>query len=153
MNKTTAIVYPGMPYRHSILYGAQRAAELKTSFTVAGIIPELSLSELTALHIYEFATAGSVTNKMEAEAREFFETVKEFCSKEGIVANFCMYRGGIEDVVDFIRNTEKEVSLLIVPTPTKSINQIVSPSSAERRVHYSSEPVSTGCPLVLVLDR
>ncbi|MEO5358438.1 MAG: hypothetical protein H7844_14230 [Nitrospirae bacterium YQR-1] len=153
MEKTTAIVYPGMPYKHSILYGSQRAAELKTGFTVAGIIPELSLSEQTALHMYEFGTAGSVTSKMEAESKSFFEKVKEFCSNEGIKADFSVYRGGIEEVIDFIKDTEKEVSLLIVPTPTRSIHQIVSPSNAARTVQYSSTPVSSGCPVVLVLDK
>ncbi|MCG6551963.1 MAG: hypothetical protein L7F77_06520 [Candidatus Magnetominusculus sp. LBB02] len=143
-----AIVYPGLHYKESISYASKMAAETGAALSVIGVIPEFCASERAAISMCELGPMASLSEGIERDSRMFFDMVKAYCKDADIKTEFSVYRGSLEDVIDHVRQTNQNMELLVVPTPSKTLTKVVS--TGKKSLRASAELKE--CAVVLVLD-
>jgi len=120
-SKIAVIVYPGLEYKKAILYASETAKDLEAAVQLIGVIPEFDNSERLGLAFTEYAPYGNISKKLEQETLSFFEIVYNFCVDNGLVPEKILKKGNIDEVIELLKENN-EFKLVIVPTPTKSVN-------------------------------
>lgn len=147
--KIAILVRTGLPYRRTILYGVERAREIGAKLLLVGVIPELDNSRMIALALHEFSPYETISRRIEDETGDFLERVIQFCLDNGIAVETQMEKGGLESVVKQVVK-DKNIKLVIVPTPTKKEHHSEFLDAIKHFAHDIVEN-ELKCPVVSVL--
>ncbi|HLC15776.1 MAG TPA: hypothetical protein VJL89_06080, partial [Thermodesulfovibrionia bacterium] len=103
------------------LYAKETAEDLGASVQLVGIMPEFNQSERIGMAVAEYGPYGNITSRLEKETVAFFDIAHKFCTDNGLTADRWIVKGTMEHVIEIIKD-DKEYKLIIVSTPTKSVN-------------------------------
>lgn len=115
--KVAVLLRKGLPYKRTILYGYRRARDLGAKLLLVGVVPRLDDSRMLSMALCEVAPYEAVSRQFEREAHEFLEWAIQFCLDKGITAESRVEAGGL-DVAMKRASQDKEIALVVIPTPT-----------------------------------
>jgi hypothetical protein len=107
----------GLPYRRTILYANSRARDLGARLLLLGVVPRLNGTRKLSMALCEVAPYDSIAREVEREASELLGWAIQFCLDKGITAESRLETGGL-DVVMKRASEDKDIALVVVPTPT-----------------------------------
>ncbi len=116
-DKVAVLLRKGLPYKRTILYAYRRAQEIGAKLLLLGVVPRLSGTRMMSMALCEVAPYDAVEKEVEREASEFLEWAIQFCLDKGITVESRVEAGGL-DVVMKRASQDKEIKLVVIPTPT-----------------------------------
>lgn len=120
--KVAVLLRKGLPYKRTILYAHARARDLGAKLLLLGVVPRLDGKRKLSMALAEVAPYDSVAREVEREAHEFLEWSIQFCLDKGITAESRIEEGGL-DVVMKRASENKDIKLVVIPTPTNDAHQ------------------------------
>jgi len=149
-SKIAVIVYPGLEYKKAILYAKETATDLGASVQLVGVMPEFNQSERIGMAVAEYGPYGNITQRLEKETLAFFDIAHRFCKDNGLAADRQVVQGTLEHVIEMLKE-DKEYKLVIVSTPTKSVNYTDALGSVKKFAKKMLPGEPRQCPVVSVL--
>ncbi|MBF0538790.1 MAG: universal stress protein [Nitrospirae bacterium] len=151
MNKKVAVVvYPGLEYKKAIMYARETAQEYNADLVITGVMPDLSNSGNMILAIGEYGNNDSIYKKIEKDCYEFFDSVSDFCTENGITIEKRIERGEIDEIISELQGDTQNIRLIVVPAATKNVSYSVFFDSI-KQFAKKIIPQEMRCPVVSVL--
>ena len=147
--KIVVLIQPGLPFRRTIRYGNERAREIGAKLILLSISPEFTAVDRMAFASYEIGPYANIEQSLYADVSGFFDKAVQYCRDTGIVVETLMEQGGVEQT---IRNVvkDKNVKMVVVPTPTKEIQHEAFIDTLREFAHNMLDQ-ELFCPVVSVL--
>jgi nucleotide-binding universal stress UspA family protein len=147
--KIVILLHPGLPYRKTIRYANERARDMGAKLLLLSVIPDVSNSYNMSVAVYEFGPYEKVSSRMEQDITGFLERAIQFCLDNGITADTRVEKGEIEEVIKKVVR-DRNVRLVVVPTPTKEVHHAAFIEAIRDFAHNMLDH-ELKCPVVSVL--
>jgi len=145
--KIVILLHPGLPYRKTIRYGNERARDMGAKLLLLSVVPDVSDSVSVA--VYEFGPYEKISERIEHDISGFLERAVQFCLDNGITADTRVEKGEIEEVIKKVVR-DRNVRLVVVPTPTKEVHHAAFIEAIRDFAHNMLDH-ELKCPVVSVL--
>lgn len=147
--KIVVLIQPGLPFRRTIRYAKERAGEIGAKLVLLTISPEFQAVDRMAFASYEIGPYQDIERSLDADVGWFFNRAVQYCRDMGIAVETMMEKGGVEQI---IRNVvkDKNVKMVVVPTPTKEIQHEAFIDTLREFAHNMLDQ-ELFCPVVSVL--
>ena len=147
--KIVVLIQPGLPFRRTIRYAKERAGEIGAKLILLSISPEFVAVDRMAFAHYEIGPYQDIEKSLYADVSGFFDKAVQYCRDTGIAVETLMEQGGVEQT---IRNVvkDKNVKMVVVPTPTKEIQHEAFIDTLREFAHNMLDQ-ELFCPVVSVL--
>jgi len=147
--KIVVLIQPGLPFRRTIRYGNERAREIGAKLILLSISPEFAAVDRIAFATYEIGPYQNIEQSMYADVSGFFDKAVQYCRDTSIVVETLMEQGGVEQTIrNVVKN--KNVKMVVVPTPTKEIQHEAFIDTLREFAHNMLDQ-DLFCPVVSVL--